>query len=54
MLRLLSQGLTYDEMTERLEISRSTLKRYMNDIETKLDARNRVQAVANASKQGLI
>ena len=54
VLRLLSQGLTYEEMTARLEISRSTLKRYMNDIQAKLNARNRVQAVANASKQGLI
>jgi len=54
VLRLLSQGLTYDEMTELLQISRSTLKRYMNDIEVKLNARNRVQAVANAAKQGLI
>jgi DNA-binding NarL/FixJ family response regulator len=54
VLRFLSQGLTYDEMTARLEISRSTLKRYMNDIEMKLNARNRVQAVANAAKQGLI
>jgi two-component system response regulator DesR len=54
VLRLLSQGLTYDEITARIEISRSTLKRYLNDIETKLNARNRVQAVANAAKQGLI
>lgn len=54
VLRLLSQGLTYDEMTARLEISRSTLKRYMNDIEKKLNARNRIQAVANAAKEGLI
>lgn len=54
VLRLLSQGLTYEEMTGRLEISRSTLKRYMNDIQGKLNARNRVQAVANATKQGLI
>ena len=54
VLRLLSQGLTYEEMTGRLEISRSTLKRYMNDIQAKLNARNRVQAVANATKQGLI
>lgn len=54
VLRLLSQGLTYDEMTGLLQISRSTLKRYLNSIEVKLNARNRVQAVANATKQGLI
>ena len=54
VLRLLAEGLTYDEMTAQLEISRSTLKRYLNHIETKLDARNRVQAVANATRQGLI
>ncbi|MEA2451991.1 MAG: two-component system, NarL family, response regulator DesR [Actinomycetota bacterium] len=54
VLRLLAEGLTYDEMTAQLEISRSTLKRYLNHIETKLNARNRVQAVALATKQGLI
>jgi two-component system response regulator DesR len=54
VLRLLAQGLSYDEITAELEISRSTLKRYLNHIETKLEARNRIQAVAHAAKQGLI
>ena len=54
VLRLLADGLTYDEITAQLEISRSTLKRYLNTIEMKLNARNRVQAVAQAAKQGLI
>ncbi len=54
VLRLLAEGLTYDEMTAQLEISRSTLKRYLNQIEGKLKARNRVQAVAQAAKRGLI
>jgi two-component system, NarL family, response regulator DevR len=54
VLRLLAEGLTYDEITAQLEISRSTLKRYLNHIESKLNARNRVQAVANATRQGLL
>ena len=54
VLRLLADGLTYDEITAQLEISRSTLKRYLNHIEDKLNARNRVQAVALAARQGLI
>ena len=54
VLRLLADGLTYDEITAQLEISRSTLKRYLNAIEDKLNARNRVQAVAQAARQGLI
>lgn len=54
VLKLLAQGLSYDEITAELEISRSTLKRYLNHIETKLQARNRLQAVAHAAKQGLI
>lgn len=54
VLRLLADGLTYDEITAQLEISRSTLKRYLNHIEVKLNARNRVQAVAQAARQGLI
>ena len=54
VLRLLAQGLSYDEISAELEISRSTLKRYLNHIETKLEARNRIQAVAHAARQGLI
>jgi DNA-binding NarL/FixJ family response regulator len=54
VLRLLAQGYSYDEITAELEISRSTLKRYLKHIETKLHARNRLQAVAHATKQGLI
>ena len=54
VLRLLADGLTYDEITAQLEISRSTLKRYLNHIENKLNARNRVQAVAQAARKGLI
>jgi DNA-binding NarL/FixJ family response regulator len=54
VLRSLALGMTHTEISEQLEISRSTLKRYLNDIEVKLEARNRVQAVAHAAKQGLI
>lgn len=54
VLRCLALGMTHIEISEQLEISRSTLKRYLNDIEEKLGARNRVQAVAHATKQGLI
>ena len=54
VLRLLADGFSYAEIGEQLEISRSTLKRYLNHIATKLEARNRVQAVALAARQGLI
>lgn len=54
VLRSLAMGMTHTEISEQLEISRSTLKRYLSDIEEKLGARNRVQAVAHAAKQGLI
>jgi DNA-binding NarL/FixJ family response regulator len=54
VLRLLAQGMAHAEIAAQVQISRSTLKRYLNDIETKLQARNRVQAVAFAAKQGLI
>ena len=54
VLRSLALGMTHTEISEQLEISRSTLKRYLSDIEQKLEAKNRVQAVAEAAKQGLI
>lgn len=54
ILRLMAQGCAYEEICERLAISRSTLKRYLREIESKLNARNRVQAVAHATRQGLI
>lgn len=54
ILKLMAQGCSYEEICERLAISRSTLKRYLREIEAKLNARNRVQAVAHATRQGLI
>ena len=54
ILKLLAQGLPHDEIATGLGISRSTLKRYLKQIEAKLNARNRVQAVAHATRQGLI
>lgn len=54
ILKLLAQGLPHDEIATGLGISRSTLKRYLKHIESKLNARNRVQAVAHAARQGLI
>ena len=54
ILQLLAQGLSHEEIATGLGISRSTLKRYLKQIEAKLNARNRVQAVARAAREGLI
>lgn len=54
ILQLLAQGLSHEEIATGLGVSRSTLKRYLKQIEAKLNARNRVQAVAHAAKHGLI
>jgi len=54
ILKLLASGLSYEEIATRLAISQSTLKRYLREIESRLGAKNRIQAVAHATKQGLI
>src|SRR3954447_7470250 len=52
--QLLAAGLTGEEVAERLVLSAETVKTHIRNAMTKLEARNRVHAIAIALRSGLI
>jgi DNA-binding NarL/FixJ family response regulator len=54
VLRLVADGLPTREVAERLSYSERTIKAVMHDVTTKLHAKTRSQAVAQAVREGLI
>jgi LuxR family maltose regulon positive regulatory protein len=54
VLRLVAQGLTNDEISQRLVLALSTVKGHNLRIFAKLQARNRSEAVARARELGLL
>jgi DNA-binding NarL/FixJ family response regulator len=54
VLRLVSTGLSNAEIGDRLFVSEATIKSHVSHILTKLDARDRAQAVAFAYEAGMI
>ncbi|MDQ3985467.1 MAG: response regulator transcription factor [Actinomycetota bacterium] len=54
LLRLASEGLDRAQIAQELVISESTLKRMFGEVQRKLGANSRIQAVALAAKKGLI
>src|SRR6478672_8467644 len=54
IISLLAEGLTGDEVAERLFLSAETVKTHIRNAMAKLEARNRVHAIAIALRDGLI
>jgi len=54
VLRYIAEGLTNPEIARRLYLSSNTLKAHAQNIFTKLDVHNRLQAVSKAKALGLI
>jgi len=54
VLALLAEGLSNQEIAERLTIARGTAKNHVGNILSKLDARDRTQAVLRAQEIGLL
>jgi LuxR family maltose regulon positive regulatory protein len=54
VLRLVAQGASNSQIAEALVVEVNTVKRHMGNIMSKLQARNRTQAVAQARVLGLL
>ena len=54
LLRLMAQGMTNTEIADEMFLSTATVKDYVRNIMSKLQARNRVDAVTRAVRRGLI
>ena len=54
VLRLAAEGLTNEELAERLFVAVTTVRTHLRNINVKLDARSRIEAVATARRRGLM
>jgi LuxR family maltose regulon positive regulatory protein len=53
-MRLAADGLSNDDIAERLFVAETTVRTHLRNINVKLDARNRMEAIALARRAGLI
>jgi len=54
VLRLAAEGLSNEELAERLFVAETTVRTHLRNINVKLDARNRTEAIAAARRRNLI
>lgn len=54
VLRLAAEGLTNEQLAERLFVAETTVRTHLRNINVKLDARSRMEAIAIARRLGLI
>ena len=54
ILRLMATGLSNVEIAQQLVVTHTTIKTHVNNLYRKLDARNRVEALARARQIGLL
>ena len=54
VVRLAAEGLSNDEIAERLFVAETTVRTHLRNINVKLDARNRMEAIALVRRAGLI
>ncbi len=54
VLRLMAEGLSTDALAEALFVSRNTIRSHVHQILVKLDAKSKLEAVANGRRAGLL
>ncbi len=54
VLRLVAEGLSNEQLAERLFVAETTVRTHLRNINVKLDSRNRMEAVQAARRLGLI
>ena len=54
VLGLVAEGLSNDQMAERLFVAETTVRTHLRNINVKLDVRNRMEAIAVARRRGVL
>ena len=54
LLKLLAQGLTYDQVADQLFISSGTVRKHVQNLYEKLEAHSKVEAINQARRRGIL